>query len=74
MPISHADKNILLSGIGTEIRRRREKLGLSQAILAGNAGVHLNVIGRVERGTYNPTALVLRSIAGALGTTMVKLL
>jgi ribosome-binding protein aMBF1 (putative translation factor) len=74
MHASQADSTVLLSGIGTEIRRRWRKLGISQAILAQTAGVHPNVVGRTERGIYNPTVLTLEDIATALGTSMAALL
>jgi predicted transcriptional regulator len=67
-------KKALLAGIGAEIRRRRQRLGISQDMLAEKAGVHLNVIGRTERGIYNPTIMTLKSIADALGARMVDLL
>jgi predicted transcriptional regulator len=67
-------KKPLLAGIGAEIRRRRQGLGISQDMLATKAGVHLNVIGRIERGIYNPTIMTLKAIASALGTRMVDLL
>jgi transcriptional regulator with XRE-family HTH domain len=73
MGTSRAEKD-LLSGIGTEIRRRRQKLGISQAVLAAKAGVHTNVIGRTERGVYNPTVLTLNAIAAALKASMADLL
>jgi transcriptional regulator with XRE-family HTH domain len=64
----------ILAGIGAEIRRRRVAMGISQVVLAAKAGVHTNVIGRTERGTYNPTVLTLHAIAAALNTSMVDLL
>jgi transcriptional regulator with XRE-family HTH domain len=73
MRISKADSKVL-TGIGTEIRRRRQKLGISQTTLAQTARVHPNVVGRTERGVYNPTVLILDAIATALGTSMVDLL
>jgi transcriptional regulator with XRE-family HTH domain len=73
MRISKADSKVL-TGIGTEIRRRRQKLGITQTALAQKAGVHPNVVGRTERGIYNPTVLILEALAAALGTSMVDLL
>ena len=64
----------LLAQMGKEVRRLRLKLGLSQAALAAKAGLHGNVVGRTERGTYNPSVLTLHSIAGALHTSIVHLL
>jgi ribosome-binding protein aMBF1 (putative translation factor) len=71
--ISRAEKTLLVS-VGARIRRQRQELGISQAVLAAKAGVHTNVIGRTERGTYNPTVLTLNAIAGALNTPIVGLL
>jgi transcriptional regulator with XRE-family HTH domain len=73
MRISKADSKVL-TGIGTEIRRRRQKLGISQTTLAQTARVHPNVVGRTERGVYNPTVLILEALSTALGTSMVDLL
>jgi predicted transcriptional regulator len=63
-----------LTGIGVEIGRRRQRLDISQVALAAKAGVHYNVVGRMERGKYNPTVMSLDSIAAALNTSMVELL
>jgi hypothetical protein len=41
---------------------------------ATKAGVHCNVVGREERGIYNPSAMTLDAIATALHTSMVELL
>jgi transcriptional regulator with XRE-family HTH domain len=59
--------------LGAEIRKRREALGLSQEELAGKAGVHVNVVGRLERGVYNPTVLLLQAIAAALKANLSEL-
>jgi transcriptional regulator with XRE-family HTH domain len=55
-----------LSTLGDKVRTRREQLSFTQSKLARRAGVHPNVVGRLERGTYNPTVLKLLAIAGAL--------
>jgi transcriptional regulator with XRE-family HTH domain len=68
------DSKVFLIRIGTEIRRRRQKVGISQAFLAQTAGVHPNVVGRTERGIHNPTVLTLEAMATALGTSVVALL
>jgi transcriptional regulator with XRE-family HTH domain len=46
---------------------------LSQEALADLAGIHTNVVGRLERGTYNPTVLTLLSIALKLNTSLEDL-
>ena len=55
-----------LSTLGGRVRARRERLSLTQTTLAQRAGVHPNVVGRLERGIYNPSVLKLLAIAGAL--------
>jgi transcriptional regulator with XRE-family HTH domain len=55
-----------LTTLGGKVRTRRERLSLSQTTLARKAGVHPNVVGRLERGIYNPSVLKLLAIAGAL--------
>jgi transcriptional regulator with XRE-family HTH domain len=74
MHSSRRQANTVLIRIGTEIRRRRQKLDISQAALATKAGVHHNVVGRTERGIHNPTVMTLDAIAAALNTSMVDLL
>jgi XRE family transcriptional regulator, regulator of sulfur utilization len=66
--------NTVLNRLGTELRRGRQKFGMSQAALAAKAGIHTNVIGRIERGGYNPMILTLDAIATAFGASMVDLL
>jgi transcriptional regulator with XRE-family HTH domain len=74
MQLSRTVSKGTLTAIGAEIRRRRQSLDISQSALATSAGVHTNVIGRTERGIYNPTILTLHAIAGALDVSLVKLL
>jgi transcriptional regulator with XRE-family HTH domain len=42
--------------------------------LAGLAGIHTNVVGRLERGIYNPTVLVLQAIAVKLNVSLKDLM
>lgn len=63
----------ILRSLGEEIRERRKLRNLSQEALAHQAGVHPNVVGRLERGIYNPTVLILLAIAMKLNTTLVDL-
>jgi transcriptional regulator with XRE-family HTH domain len=46
---------------------------LSQEELALQAGVHPNVVGRLERGIYNPTVVILFAIALKLNTSLGEL-
>ena len=63
----------LLRNLGDELRERRKEEGLSQEALADQAGVHTNVIGRIERGVYNPSILVLHAISTRLGVSLSEL-
>jgi transcriptional regulator with XRE-family HTH domain len=64
----------LLRCLGEELRERRKELNLSQEALADQAGLHTNVIGRIERGVYNPSVLVLFAVATRLGISLSELL
>lgn len=63
----------LLRCLGEEVRDRRTRLELSQEALAHQAGIHPNVVGRLERGTYNPTVLTLYAITSKLSTDLSDL-
>ena len=63
----------LLRSLGEEVRERRKERNLSQEALALQAGVHPNVVGRIERGIYNPSVLVLHAIAAKLNTSVLEL-
>lgn len=53
--------------VGANIKRLRKERGLSQEALAGEAGLAMRHIGRIERGEGNPTVSMLAKIAAALG-------
>jgi transcriptional regulator with XRE-family HTH domain len=63
----------ILRSLGDEVRERRKQRNLSQEALALQAGVHPNVVGRLERGIYNPTVLILGAIAVKLNTSLAEL-
>ncbi len=52
--------------VGLNIRRIREKRGLSQEKLAALAGIHRVYMGQVERGEKNIGVVNLEKIAKAL--------
>ena len=41
--------------------------------LALQAGIHPNVVGRIERGIYNPSVMILYAIAVKLNTSVLEL-
>jgi XRE family transcriptional regulator, regulator of sulfur utilization len=63
----------ILRSLGEEVRERRKQRNLSQEALADQAGVHSNVVGRLERGSYNITVLTLLAIAMKLNTSVLEL-
>lgn len=52
---------------GRRIRHHRERLGVSQMVLADAAGLHFTYVSSVERGRRNVTLLSVLRLAGALG-------
>ena len=63
----------VLRGLGEEVRERRRRRNLTQEALAFEAGVHPNVVGRLERGIYNPTVMILFAISTKLNTSLQDL-
>jgi transcriptional regulator with XRE-family HTH domain len=53
--------------VTSELRRARERHGLSQRQLAYRALTNQQAISRIERGTVSPTLEMLQRIATALG-------
>ena len=60
--------------LGEEVRERRKALGLSQIALAHEAEIHPNVVGRLERGEYNPTVSILQLLIGPLKVELSELM
>ena len=56
----------ILTLVGRELRRHRLERKLTQVNLSVEAGLSPNVVGRIERGVYNPTIVVLHAIATRL--------
>jgi transcriptional regulator with XRE-family HTH domain len=63
----------VLRALGEEVRERRKHLRLSQEKLADLADIHMNVVGRLERGEYNPTVKLLAKVALRLDTSLSDL-
>ncbi len=60
--------------IGEVIRRTRKEQGLSQELLAVDAGVDRSYMGGIERGEHNLTVMSLVRIASALNCKAATLL
>ena len=60
--------------VGLNVQRARRERGLSQEELAHRAAVHQTYLSGVERGTRNPTIVVLDRIARALDLDPAELM
>lgn len=60
--------------IGARIQKVRKAAGFSQEELGHEASLDRTYISHVERGTRNPTVIVLFKIAKALNTTPSEIL
>lgn len=60
--------------IGNNLKRAREKAGLTQVELAEKADVHPNYYARIERGEANPSQEILYRITKALKVKSSRIL
>ena len=60
----------VLTQLGMRIRYLRKQKGMSQLDLALEAEVNKNYISDLERGSRNPSILILEKIAKALGVSL----
>lgn len=60
--------------IGRNVTEQRERVGLSQEMLAFRAEMHRNAVGDIERGERMPRSDSLVKLAGALGCSPCDLL
>lgn len=58
---------------GAKVRKRREKLGISQEKFAEIVGLHRTYIGMVERGEKNISLINITKIAQGLEVTVSEL-
>jgi len=58
---------------GTVVKFRREALGRTQEDLAAAAGIHRTYLSDVERGSRNPSLVVLEKLAAALSWSLAEL-
>ena len=63
----------VLTQLGMRIRYLRKQKGMSQLDLALEADVNKNYISDLERGSRNPSILVLERIAKALNVSLENL-
>lgn len=60
--------------LGRNVRHYRHLKGFSQEALAEEAGIHRTYVSDVERGSRNPTIMVVEKLAAGLGVTASDLL
>jgi len=60
--------------VGQNLRRIRERKGLTQERFAKISGFSQQYLSRVERGHRNPTVVTVHELAVALGVTHLDLL
>ena len=58
---------------GQQIRRLRDRRGLTQEELATRSRIHVSYLSGIERGTRNPSLRSIRRLAKALGVRVGKL-
>lgn len=59
--------------LGKAIRQLREECGMTQEVLAQEAGVTVGHMSMIERGHSNPTWGTLKGVAKALRVSMAQL-
>ncbi len=60
----------LISIFARNVRRSRQKMGITQEKLAFEAEIDLTYVGGIERGKRNPSLLVMGRIASALSVPL----
>jgi transcriptional regulator with XRE-family HTH domain len=63
-----------IQAFGSILRIERLRLGLTQQDLALRAGIHINFVGRIERGKAEPGLSTVFAIAEALELTPESLI
>ena len=63
----------VLASLGQNVRKKREKLELTQEKLAEFSGLDPTYISGIERGVRNPSLVSIASIAKGLKTTVSEL-
>lgn len=74
MPPANKQSRDLNNDVAKNLRRLRNKLGVSQDEFADMAGLHRTYVGAVERGERNITLSTLQRIATALKAAPEELL
>jgi transcriptional regulator with XRE-family HTH domain len=60
--------------VGEELRKARERAGLTQQELAVRAGLHYTYVNRLEHDRYSPTLDAFFRLCDALGVSPARLI
>lgn len=69
-----ADESLLYRMLGRNLRRRREELGLSQAVIAQRVGVARTTITNIESAEQHPPLHTLYAICAELDVELAAML
>lgn len=72
--VDEAADTDFIEALGIRVRESRARHGMSRKALAFNAEVSERYLAQVESGETNPSIIVLRHVAHALGISLVELL
>ena len=64
--VVQARENVLEVAIGREVRRYRNKRGVTVAALSADTGISVGMLSKIENGNISPSLTTLRSLARAL--------
>jgi transcriptional regulator with XRE-family HTH domain len=67
--VGHPEKMDRQENFGQKVRQLREAKGWSQEDFAEASGLHRTYISGIERGTRNPTLIVIWQLADALAVS-----
>lgn len=71
--MSYQRDPVFFKKLGENLRKIRLSKGLTQEMLAHKAEIERSQVGRIERGTTNPTTYTLRIITEVLGISLKQL-
>lgn len=69
----HAGDPVLVA-LGRAVRNIRLQRGISQEVLAYDAGIDRSYLGGIERGEHNVAVMNLLKISACLGTTVAEIM
>ncbi len=67
------DKEYLVT-VGSNLRKKRDQIGMSQQELADNSNIAKSTVQRIEKGSLNPSITILKNISIAMNIEISELL